>query len=313
MPPPSKMRRPACSLLLIGLATSLLHAGRPDKTAFFATKEEIQRLAVERIRSVGSDYERVLVAAENRMRALHENYQVEGGTPPTRLDGDVGDLRAACLKTLRLVTAGRPPAPDPLARQIIDKNWTLYRAEIDSLSQLILEKERERVESRVYWETLGTFKELRDQIRLTLLFNTPPGERGLEEALSRDESTLLKACEITPKKTRGQNLRVVTPHEFARTAKPDIQAFYRSLDMVPNLNPLRSGSIAVPPGARTVTLREDKARVVFRPTKGRGIAYVGQTETELNYDYLAVPPDTAYYFENTGTDPLELEFVGLKP
>lgn len=295
------------------LLTSVLHAARLDRAAFFKTKEEIQRLAVERIRSVGSDYERVLVAAENRTRALHESYQVDGGTPPTRVDGDVGELRSACLKTLRVVTAGRPPPPDAIAQQIIDRKWTLYRAEIDALSRQILEKKGEGPESRIYWETLGTFKELKEQIRLNILFNTPPGERGLEEALSRDESTLLKACEISPKKTRGQNVRLVTPHEFAGTAKPDIQAFYRSLDMIPNARPLRSGSITVPPGSRTVTLREDKSRLVFRPKKGKGVAYVGQTETEFNYDYLAVPPDTAYYFENTGSDPLELEFVGIKP
>ncbi len=307
------MRRAVCSFILIGLATSLVHAGRPDRAAFLTAKEEIQRLAVERIRSVGSDYERVIVAAENRTRALHESYQVQGGTPPTRLDGDVGELRTACLKTLKLVTAGRPPAPDPVAHQIIDRKWALYRAEIDALARSILEKRGEAPESRVYWETLGTFKELREQIRTNILFNTPPGERGLEDALSRDESTLLMACEITPKKTRGENVRVVTPHEFAETAKPDIQAFYRSLDMIPNASPLRSGLITVPTGSRTVTLREDKSRMVFRPKKGKGIAYVGQTVTELNYDYLAVPPDTAYYFENTGPEPLELEFVGLKP
>lgn len=306
--------RSIISLSFLLFLTAAAHAGRPDRAAFLSTKEEIRRLSVERIRSAGSDYERVLVAAENRLRALHENYQVAGGTPPTHLDGDVGELRSACLKMQRLVTAGRAPDPDPVARQWVDRYWTLYRAEIDALSRQILEKRGEGPpESRIYWETLGTFKELKEQIRANILFNTPPGERGLEEALSRDESTLLKACETTPKKTHGKNVRVVTPHEFAGTAKPDIQAFYRSLDMVPNASPLRSGSVTVPPGSRTVTLRDDKSRLVFRPKKGKGVAYVGQTETEFNYDYLAVPPDTAYYFENTGPEPLELEFVGIKP
>jgi hypothetical protein len=305
--------RPTFPLGLLFFLTVTAHAARPDRAVFLKTKEEIQRLAVERIRSVGSDYERVLVAAENRTRALHESYQVDGGTPPTRLEGDVGELRSACMKTLRLVTAGHPPAPDPTARQLVDRQWVIYRAEIDALSRRILEKGGAAPEGRIYWETLGTFKELKEQIRMNILFNTPPGERGLEEALSRDESTLLKACEITPKKTRGKDVHVVTPHEFAGTAKPDIQAFYRSLDMIPNARPLRSGSITVPPGSRTVTLREDKSRMVFRPRKGKGVAYVGQTETEFNYDYLAVPPDTAYYFENTGSEPLELEFVGIKP
>lgn len=306
--------RPTFSLGLMLIITVAAHADRPDRTAFLATKEEIRCLAVERIRSARSDYERVLVAAENRLRALHDNYTVEGGTPPTRLDGDLGEVRGACLTMQRLVTAGRTPNSDPVARQRVDRHWTIYRAEIDALSRRVLDKSGDGLpESRIYWETLGTFKALREQIQMNILFNTPPGERSLEEVLSRDESTLLKACETTPKKSRGKNVRVVTPHEFTGTAAPNIQAFYRSLDMVPNARPIRSGSITVPPGARTVTLREDKARMVFRPKKGKGMAYVGQTETELNYDYLAVPPDTAYYFENRGSDPLELEFVGLKP
>jgi hypothetical protein len=305
--------RPTISISLLLFLATAVHAGRPERAVFLSTREEIQRLSIERIRSAGSDYERVLVAAENRLRALYDNYMVAGGTPPTRLDGDVGELRGVCLKMQRLVRTGRAPDVDPVARQIIDRHWIIYRGEIDALSRKILDSGSETPESRVYWETRGTFKELSDQIRITLLFNTPPGERGLEEALSQDESTLLKACEMTPKKTRGKNVRVVTPHAFAGNAKPDIQAFYRSLDMIPNARPLRSGSITVPPGSRTVTLREDKARLVFRPKKGKGVAYVGQTETELNYDYLAVPPDTAYYFENTGSEPLALEFVGIKP
>jgi len=288
-------------------------AGRPDRGAFLSTKEEIRRLAVERIRTAPSDYERVVVAGETRLRSLHNEFNLAGATAPTVLDGDLNDLRGACQKAQRLVTAGRPPTADPVAQQIVARHWSIYRGEIDALSRQILDIKGERSESQIYWETLRTFKALKDRTQTTLLFNTPPGEHSLEEALSRDESALLKACEITAKKTHGSVFRVVTPHEFLGSGKPDIQAFYRSLDLVPDARPLRTGSIVVPPGARTVTLRENAARLVFRPKKGKGIAYVGQTETELNYDYLAVPPDTAYYFENTGPDPLELEFVGIKP
>lgn len=306
--------RSSLSWGLIVLVSIAAHAGPPDGGISVTAKEEIRRLAVERIRSAGSDYERVIVAAENRTRALYDNRNDAGNTPSPRLDEDLRDLRSACQKMQRLVTASHPPDSDPIARQIIDEKWTLYREKIDTLSRQILEKKRERApESRIYWETLHAFKDLKEQTATDLLFNTPQGESGLEEAMSRDESTLLLACETTAKKTRGKNVRVVAPHEFAGTAKPDIQAFYRSLDLVPDARPLRTGSFTIPPGSRTVTMREDKSRMVFRPKKGQGIAYVGQTETEFNYDYLAVPPDTACYFENTGSEPLELEFVGIKP
>ena len=308
-----KSVRPIGPFAVVFFLCAAAHAGRPDRAAFFSTKEEIRRLAVERIRTAPSDYERVVVAGEGRLRGLHQDFAVAGGTAPTALDGDLNDLRGACQKVQRLAIAGRLPASDPVAQQIVARHWSIYRGEIDTLSRQILDKKGERPESQIYWETLRNFKELKDRTLTTLLYNTPPGERSLEEALSRDESTLLKACEITAKKTRGNVFRVVTPFEFLGNGKPDIQAFYRSLDLVPDARPLRTGSIVVPPGARTVTLRENAARLVFRPKKGKGIAYVGQTETELNYDYLAVPPDTAYYFENTGADPLELEFVGIKP
>ena len=314
MRPIYKTMRRSVSVACFLFLSVLSYAGRPDRAAFFSTKEEIQRLSLERIRSAGSDYGRVLVTAENRLRTLHENFRVAGGTPPTHLDGDLSDIRGSCLKMLRLVTAGRQYAPDPVARKKKKKKWALYRAEIDGLLRGISEKKSEGVpESRIYWETLHTFKDLKDQTSESLLFNIPPGEPGLEEAMGHDEAALLEACETTPKKTRGQNVRVVTPHEFESPGKPDIQAFYRSLDLIPDARPLRTGSLTVPPGSRTVTMREDKSHMVFRPKKGNGIAYLGQTEAELRYDYVAVPPDTPYYFENTGAGPLVLEYVGLKP
>jgi hypothetical protein len=306
--------RQRVSLSLLLLLSLSAHAARPDRSAFLSAKEDIRRLAVERIRSAWSDYERVLVAAENRIRVLHETYQADGGTPPTGMEADLGELRSACQKTQKLMAAGRPPASDPQAQRIIEREWILYRSEIDGVLRQISEKKSERLsESRIYWETLRTFKELQERLAAAILFNTPPGEFSLEDTLSRDEGTLLLACETTPRKTHGTDVRVVAPHEFEGNAKPEIQAFYRSLDQVPDARPLRTGSFIVPPGTRTVTMRDDKARMVFRPKNGKGIAYVGQTESEFKYSYLAVPPDTAYYFENTGPDPLELEFVGVKP
>jgi hypothetical protein len=199
------------SLAVILFLSVMAHAARPDRNAFLATKEDIRCLAEERIRVAGADYERVVVAGENRIRALHETFRVEGGTPPTRLDGDLGELRGACQKMQKRVAAGRPLAADDRARQIIDRHWSLYRSEIDSLERQIVEKERERAraESQIYWETLRAFNQLKEKVRTDLLFNTPPGERGLEDALNRDEGFLLLACETTPKKTRGKDLRVI--------------------------------------------------------------------------------------------------------
>jgi hypothetical protein len=302
------------TLLAVLFTAFAARAARPDRAVFLSTKGEIRCLAVERIRSAGADYERVIVRAENRLRDLHENYQVGGGTPPTRLDGDLGELRGACQKVQRLVTAGHPPETDPAARSIVERRWRLFREEFDALLRRIEDQKREGVaESRIYWESLRTFDDLSETIATNLLFNTPPKERGLEEALSRDKGVLLKACESTPKKSRGVAPRIVVPHEHAGASHPDVQAFYRALDLVPQARPLRSGSFSVPPGSRTVTLRENAGRLVFRPMKGKGIAYLGQSETALSYEYVAVPPDTAYYFENTGTEPLELDFVSVKP
>ncbi|MBK8575792.1 MAG: hypothetical protein IPN90_08975 [Elusimicrobia bacterium] len=307
------MGRRMCVGMMLFLAGGA-HAARLDPAAFVSAKEEIRRLAVERIRSSKSDYERATVAAETRLRVLHESYASNGGSAPSSLEGDLRDLRGACQKMQRLAASGREPAPDEGAREMIARKWSIYQTGIGSLQRQVLEKKREKVsESQIYWTTLRAFKALRERTEIALLFNVPPGERGLEEAMDRDEVSLLKACETTAKKTRGTSLQVVAPSEHAVASEPEAQAFYRSLDQVPDTRPLRSGAFYVPVGSRTVTMREDGARLVFRPKRGKGIAYLGQSEAEIQYGYLAVAPDTAYYFENTGSEPLELEYVGLKP
>ena len=321
---------------LVLLAASLYGL---DRGSFVSEKEDVRRLAVERIRSAPMDYEKVMVAAEKRVRVLHEEFSSGGEVNSPALEEDLRRLRGACQKMQRTATLGKAPAEDPEARALVEKKWGRYQAETRLLRDQVLEKtapsrdvkggERPGFEtpkaegpggegpppseSRVYWETTGAFKELRERTILDLLYNTPPGERGLNEALLRDEVSLLKACEITPKKTRGVSVRVVVPQEHSLKADPDVQTFYRSLDLVPDAQPIRSGGFVVPVGARTVTLRENKAKMVFRPRRGKGVAYLGQSETEIQYGYVAVPPDTAYYFENIGSEPLELEFVGLKP
>lgn len=299
-----------------------------DRGSFVSEKEDVRRLAVERIRSAPVDYEKVMVAAEKRVRVLHEEFSSGGEVNSSALEEDLRRLRGACQKMQRTATLGKVPAEDPEARALVEKKWVRYQSETRLLRDQVLEKtatprevkggerpggEGPPSESRVYWETIGAFIELRERTILDLLYNTPPGERGLNEALLRDEVALLKACEITPKKTRGVSVRVVVPQEHSLKADPDVQTFYRSLDLVPDAQPIRSGGFLVPVGARTVTLRENKAKMVFRPRRGKGVAYLGQSETEIQYGYVAVPPDTAYYFENIGSEPLELEYVGLKP
>lgn len=300
-----------------------------DRKTFDSQKENIQRLAVERIRSAPMDYEKVMVAAEKRVRGLHAELNSGGKVDSSALEEDLRQLRGACQKMQRNAAVRKVPAEDPAARALIEQIWARYQAEVKILREHVTENtklskekrsstniegdERPPQESRVYWETTGAFKELRMRTTMDLLYNVPARERSLDEAFLRDESALLKACEVSPKKTRGTSVRVVVPQEHGLKADPDVQTFYRSLDLVPDAQPIRSGGFVVPVGARTVTLRESKIKMVFRPRRGKGVAYLGQSESELQYGYVAVPPDTAYYFENTGSEPLELEYVGLKP
>jgi hypothetical protein len=65
-------------------------------------------------------------------------------------------------------------------------------------------------------------------------------------------------------------------------------------------------------GCRTVTLREGGARLILRVHRGKGVAYLGSTKVILAYAYVIIPPDTAYYFENTGDRPLEIDYITLK-
>ena len=167
-------------------------------------------------------------------------------------------------------------------------------------------------ESQIYWRALSDFDRLRRDVERALLFNTPPEGTNLTKALEDQEAALLKACERTPRRTRRANARVIVPAQHAFPASINVQAFYRFLDKVSQTPAKKSGAFAVPPGARTVTQRENGLRMVVRPVRGNGIAYIGTTEQDLGYDYLTFPPDTAYYFENTGATPLEIEYVGLE-
>jgi mannose-6-phosphate isomerase-like protein (cupin superfamily) len=89
--------------------------------------------------------------------------------------------------------------------------------------------------------------------------------------------------------------------------------FYHEVDSLPEARPLTKGAWTVPVGARTVTERRAGVRLVVRPAAGQGLAYIGSETVDFQYGYLVIPAETAYYFENTGTTPLDIEFVGIKP
>ncbi|MBP8004322.1 MAG: hypothetical protein KA044_04675 [Elusimicrobia bacterium] len=284
-----------------------------DPRAFHADREEIRVLAVERVRQAPNDYQRVLATAENRLSVLHENYQVAGGTPPTRLNGDIADLRGRCQDVWRRRSAGRPVDLEPAAAPAIERRWKSHQGAFDRLLEEIETLARDKTpESQIYWRALKGFERLGRETERALMFNTPPEGANLAKALEDQEAALLKACERTPRRTRRANARVIVPAQYAFASEINVQAFYRFLDKVTQTPAKKSGAFAVPVGARTVTQRENGLRLVVRPVRGNGVAYIGTMEQELGYDYLTFPADTAYYFENTGTTPLEIEYVGLE-
>lgn len=290
-----------------------LARAKPDPRAFMAEREEIRLLAVERARQAPHEYQRALAAAENRLQALHEAYQVDGGTPPVRLDGDLVELRGRCRDVQRRRSMGRPVDIDPAAATALDRRWKIQGNAFDALRERLEEWARAQTpESQIYWRALSEFDRWRKETERTLLFNTPPGEAGLTKALEDREAILLIACERGPRRTRRPNPKVVVPSQHAFPSQINVQAFYRFLDKVTQSPAKKSGAFAVPVGARTVTQRENGLRLVVRPLRGNGVAHIGSTEQDLGYDYLTFPADTAYYFENTGATPLEIEYVGLE-
>lgn len=275
-------------------------------------REEIRLLALERVRSAPEDA-RALVTGETRLKSLYEEYQVGGGTPPAKLAADLSALRGEGQKLIRLRAAGRAPAADPAAARVLQRRWDLHLAERDALRDAVRADQRaDKSESAVYWSALRAFDRLAERAERELLHNTPPDERSLAEALRRERSELLLALEATPRKTRGP-VKVVVPETHAPAITMDPSAFFRFVDQLPDTRPLSKGAWTIPPGARSVTERWAGVRLVARAAGGQGVAYVGAQEVEFQYGYLAVPAETAFYFENTGGIPLVIEFVGIKP
>jgi hypothetical protein len=167
-------------------------------------------------------------------------------------------------------------------------------------------------ESTVYWDSLKNIDSLREDLQESLAFNSPPGERSVEEASAKDRWELLKRLE-DPARIRNRLACVKAPEENARPSSFDIGPFYRAVGLLPGTNPLRKGAFEVPPGCRTVTQRESGAQLIFRSISGQGRVVAGGEEKPLTYEYVTVPPETPYLIENPGGDPLNVEFIVINP
>jgi|GEM_PF-2884288 len=306
------MRR-FCFFLLFFLPLSL-RAATPNPKPFHVEREEIRLLAVERLRGLSAGDPRVLVTAETRLRALYEDFQLSGGTPPVSLEENLSLLRRDCRNAYRLASVGRSPPPNPEAHRILLREWEKHQNDVSLLRDRIeTEKNSEKSESQIYWDSRRDYNALKEDVIRRMIFNDPPGPKSLDRLLTEEEDKLLIFCEKGPKKTKNANILVLTPRDVHRLTPVDVQPYYKFLDKVPENTPLRSGEFIVPAKSRTVTLRDNAARLIFRPLIGEGVLYLGQTQETIRYGYMAISPDTPYYFENTGEVPLKIEYVGIKP
>jgi hypothetical protein len=291
-----------------------LSAASPSKdNVFLAEKQNIQILTLERIRSAPHDSQRALALGESRLRDLHENYQVAGSTPPTKLGADLQQLRSEGQRLRLERTRGRIPPPDPRAAELIETRWEEYKRSFERLLEEARLGPAKESESQRFWRLTSKHREMRESLERDLVYNAPPQSGRLEQALAKDEWALLKALERGVKKTRGRPACVVAPGEHPHPAPKDLSPFYHSQGLLPNLAPLRTGAFAVPAECRTVTLWESGAKLIFRVAGGKGIAYIGSSETDIHYGYFSIPPDTPYYIENVSDTPLNLEYIALSP
>jgi hypothetical protein len=279
-----------------------------------SSKKEIGVLTVERVRANHHDFQRALKMGESRLRKLHEDYQVAGSTPPTVLERDLQDLRAAAQKTRLARFQGREVPSDPAAAALVERYWEEYRLAYEALLEDLAGKRQSGLPgSQVYWEATKAFAGLRESALQSLVHNAPPGEKDLDRALARDEGRLLRSLEGPEVKSRSRAGCVVTAEEHARPATFAISPFYQSQGLLPADSPQAVGAFTVPPGCRTVTRYESGRRLVLRASRGKGRAHIGAASKEIGYGYFAVPPDAPYFLENTGDEPLDLDYVALNP
>lgn len=298
------------ALSLLAATAAALPAER--HSSFVNEKQEIIDLALERTRSAHFDYQRTLKMGEDRLRKLHEAFKVSGSTPPTALDDDVQELRMETQK-LRLRRArGRDVAGNPEVEKLIDRYWDEYLVGFEKLQNDVLVHKRVGTpESQLYWDVMKRYAELRARTEEKLIYNTPSGQSSLDEVLVKNEWKLLKNVERGGAKTRNPVKCVVAPDEHPRQILVDAAPFFQSQGMLPTASPLGTGAFFIPPGCRTVTKRESGVKLVLRVSKGKGVVYVGSSEKELSYGYFPIPPDSGYYIENIGPEPLDIEYVVL--
>jgi hypothetical protein len=279
---------------------------------FLAEKREIILLASERARSVAFDYQKLLKMGEERIRGLHENYMVHGSTPPTRMDNDVQELRAAAQRVRLQGNRGVKTQSDPEVLDLIERHWSSYLIGFEGLlSELNSQRQAGVSESRLYWDLTARYARLRTESEMRLLGNAPQDILALEDAFRKDELALLKKLELTPRKTRGPGSCVVPPRNNPDSAPFDISPFYYSQGVLPQIRPRETGAFSVPEGCRTVTRRESGINLIVRVSEGKGIVYIGSSEKKLDYGYTMIPADAAYYFENISGQPLRLEYVAV--
>lgn len=247
------------------------------------------------------------------LRRLHDDYKVSKSTPPASLESDVRELTAAAVRMRLERSRGRTPPADPSAQALIRSRWDEYRSRVDFLFEDIRAKrDGGASDSRVYWESLKAHENLAAAVEEDLAYNTPPGERSLEEAVAKDRWELLKRLE-DPARTRGRAACIVAPGEHALSRAVDPGPFYRAAGLLPGTNPLRTESFEVPAGCRTVVQREADLKLIFRASAGRGTLVIGSESRPLAYDYATVLPDTPYFIENAGDGPLQVDFIALQP
>jgi hypothetical protein len=272
-------------------------------------REEIFLLALERVRAAPQDYQRAVKTAEVRLKDYYAG--IKAGAPAAERDIQLLTGKAQKMRLLR--GRGQNLPQDPAAQDLIARGWDAYRLEFDG----IVEETKRRRDSgepvsQVFWDATQKFASLKDRTAARLVWNAPDdGGKSLEKRLAGDEVALLKWLEPADVKTRGPGTCVVGPHDEPRAHSFDAGPFYHSQGLLPGQSPTAKGAFTVPAACRTVTQREFDEKLIFRVSQGRGLAYVGGSEAELKYGYILIPPDQPYYFENTGTEPLYLEFIGL--
>jgi hypothetical protein len=300
--------------LLVAGAGAPAAAAPARKDAFLEDRAGIIAVAVERVRRAPDDAGRAVKAGENRLRRLHENYQVAKSTPPTSLEKDVRELSAAATRMRLERSRGRTPAADPRVDDLIRRHWETYQARVQLLFDDIPYKRKSGVsEASLYWQALKDHEIMASDLVEALAYNPPPGESGAQEAADRDRWELLKKLE-DPARVGALSGCVVAPGEHSLPHAFDVGPFYRAAGILPGTAPLQKGAFRVPPGCRTVTRRDSGQKLILRASSGRGVIRIGAQHKPLAYDYVVVPPEAPYIIENHGRgEPLEIDYIAIQP